>query len=164
AYWESAARVADSYQQGRVLLAGDAAHVMPPTGAFGANTGIADAHNLAWKLAYVLKGMAHPDLLATYQTERQPVAHLAVGVAVGLYAHRLLNQEDGEAVRRSSEDLLARVMHGPNALRPTGFSVIMGYRYRSAAILSDTEDDGENWTMFANQPLAHPGFRAPHVF
>src|SRR5581483_4051454 len=55
--WEMAAFVAERFQQERIFLAGDSAHVMPPTGGFGANTGIADAHNLAWKLALVLKGL-----------------------------------------------------------------------------------------------------------
>ena len=56
--WHAAERVADRYRSGRVFLAGDSAHEMSPTGAFGSNTGIQDAHNLAWKLAAVLGGWA----------------------------------------------------------------------------------------------------------
>ena len=63
--WEMADWLAYHFQQGRIFLAGDSAHVVPPTGGYGANTGIADAHNLAWKLAAVIKGQAGPDLLAT---------------------------------------------------------------------------------------------------
>lgn len=59
---------------GRVLVAGDAAHTLPPTGGFGMNTGIADAHNLAWKLAGVLHGWAPAELLSSYEAERRPVA------------------------------------------------------------------------------------------
>src|SRR5262249_45479074 len=59
---------------GRVFVAGDAAHTFPPTGGFGMNTGIQDAHNLAWKLAGVLHGWAHRSLLETYEGERRPVA------------------------------------------------------------------------------------------
>ncbi|WP_455771405.1 FAD-dependent oxidoreductase, partial [Streptomyces xanthophaeus] len=72
--WHAAERVARQYGSGRVFLAGDSAHEMSPTGAFGSNTGIQDAHNLAWKLAAVLEGWAGPSLLETYEAERQPVA------------------------------------------------------------------------------------------
>src|SRR3712207_4659330 len=73
--WEASAVVADRYRDGPVFLAGDAAHEMPPTGGFGLNTGVQDAHNLAWKLAYVLRGWAEERLLDTYDVERRPVAH-----------------------------------------------------------------------------------------
>ncbi|APU14537.1 FAD binding protein [Actinoalloteichus sp. GBA129-24] len=64
--------LADRFQDGRVLLIGDAAHAMPPVGTSGVNTGIADAHNLAWKLAAVLDGHAGGALVETYQAERRP--------------------------------------------------------------------------------------------
>ncbi|MGP4017277.1 FAD-dependent monooxygenase [Saccharopolyspora sp. 5N708] len=70
--WQPEMLVADRYSQARVHLAGDAAHVMPPFAASGANTGIADAHNLGWKLAAVLSGSAAPALLDSYDTERRP--------------------------------------------------------------------------------------------
>jgi putative polyketide hydroxylase len=72
--WDAAAEVADRYAAGRAFLVGDTAHVIPPTGGFGGNTGIHDAHNLAWKLAAVLRGVAGPRLLETYDEERRPVA------------------------------------------------------------------------------------------
>ncbi|MFD3869391.1 FAD-dependent oxidoreductase [Streptomyces sp. NPDC058623] len=72
--WHAAERVAEQYRVGRVFVVGDAAHEMSPTGAFGSNTGIQDAHNLAWKVAAVLNGSAGPDLLDTYEAERLPVA------------------------------------------------------------------------------------------
>ncbi|MEW2164596.1 FAD-dependent monooxygenase [Streptomyces sp. NPDC007084] len=74
AAWHAAERVAERYADGRVFLAGDSAHEMSPTGAFGSNTGIQDAHNLAWKLSAVIGGWAGPDLLASYDAERRPVA------------------------------------------------------------------------------------------
>ncbi|WP_216216267.1 FAD-dependent monooxygenase [Amycolatopsis aidingensis] len=80
--WQTTAAVADRFAAGRVFLAGDAAHVMPPSGAYGANTGIQDAANLAWKLAYVLHGWAGPALLDGYETERRPVAELTVNQAL----------------------------------------------------------------------------------
>jgi hypothetical protein len=63
ARWRATSDVARTFQHGRIFLAGDAAHLMPPNGGFGGNTGIHDAHNLAWKLAYVLKGFAGPRLV-----------------------------------------------------------------------------------------------------
>ena len=72
--WRPEVRVADRFRVGRVLLAGDAAHVMPPWAAAGANTGIGDAHNLGWKLAAVLRGEAGDGLLDSYDAERRPTA------------------------------------------------------------------------------------------
>ncbi|KAK9846335.1 hypothetical protein WJX81_001811 [Elliptochloris bilobata] len=72
--WTMSAQVAERFQDGRVFLAGDAAHHFPPAGGFGMNTGIQDAHNLAWKLAAVLQGAAGPELLRSYGAERRPIA------------------------------------------------------------------------------------------
>ena len=73
AHWQAEANVATRFAEGRVFLAGDAAHVVPPNGGFGGNTGVQDAHNLAWKLAAVVKGDAGPALLDTYDAERRPL-------------------------------------------------------------------------------------------
>jgi 2-polyprenyl-6-methoxyphenol hydroxylase-like FAD-dependent oxidoreductase len=75
-------RIVDAYGKGRVFVAGDAAHIHPPTGAQGMNTGIQDAHNLAWKLALVLSGHAAPRLLESYDAERRPVGEEVVGRTV----------------------------------------------------------------------------------
>src|SRR6185312_12822030 len=72
--WNASAEWAEQLREGRVFLAGDSAHAMPPTGGFGGNTGVADANNLAWKLAWVLRGDAGSALLETYEAERLPVA------------------------------------------------------------------------------------------
>ncbi|GAA4889882.1 FAD-dependent monooxygenase [Streptomyces coeruleoprunus] len=70
--------VADRFREGRMFLAGDAAHLMPPTGTFGGLTAVVDAHDLAWKLALVLRGDAGPALLDTYGAERRPAAERAM--------------------------------------------------------------------------------------
>ncbi|MGD9509894.1 MAG: FAD-dependent monooxygenase, partial [Geminicoccaceae bacterium] len=67
-------RLAEHYRVGRIFIAGDAAHIHPPTGGQGMNTGIQDAYNLAWKLARVMRGEAAPELLDSYEAERRPVA------------------------------------------------------------------------------------------
>src|SRR6185312_1343847 len=87
--WSAAAAWAARFQDRRVFLAGDAAHVMPPTGGFGGNTGVADAHNLAWKLAMVLDGRADPALLDSYEPERRPIGHLTVEQAYRRYVERV---------------------------------------------------------------------------
>jgi hypothetical protein len=75
-------RIVDRYSVGRVFVAGDAAHIHPPTGAQGMNTGIQDAYNLAWKLALAVQGVADKDLLASYDAERRPVGEEVVGRTV----------------------------------------------------------------------------------
>ncbi|MEU9941133.1 FAD-dependent monooxygenase [Streptomyces lavendulae] len=75
-------RIVDRYGDGRVFVAGDAAHIHPPTGAQGMNTGIQDAWNLAWKLALAVDGTAHPRLTASYDAERRPVGEEVVGRTV----------------------------------------------------------------------------------
>lgn len=74
--WSMTTQQADRYRDGRVLLAGDAAHRFPHTGGFGLNSGVQDAQNLAWKLAAVLEGRANDALLDSYEVERKPVIQL----------------------------------------------------------------------------------------
>jgi 2-polyprenyl-6-methoxyphenol hydroxylase-like FAD-dependent oxidoreductase len=86
--WRASASVAQRFQENRIFVVGDAAHLMPPNGGFGGNTGIHDAHNLAWKLALVLQGYASEPLLSTYASERKPVAQLTVEQAFSRYVAR----------------------------------------------------------------------------
>jgi len=99
--WASAfqmhARLAQQYRAGRILLAGDAAHVHPPTGGQGLNTSVQDAYNLAWKLAAVLKG-AEETLLDTYEEERRPIAESMLGLST-----RLLEEAKRGEMRRGRE-------------------------------------------------------------
>jgi len=80
--WAIEGAVADRFADGRIFLVGDAAHRHPPAGALGLNTGIQDSHNLAWKLGSVLRGRAAPALLASYESERRPVAEESVSRAL----------------------------------------------------------------------------------
>jgi 2,4-dichlorophenol 6-monooxygenase len=83
--WTLSAKLAARYRRGRTFLAGDAAHSFPPTGGLGLNTGVQDAHNLAWKLAAVIQTHAGPELLDTYQEERRPVARINLEHSVRNY-------------------------------------------------------------------------------
>jgi 2-polyprenyl-6-methoxyphenol hydroxylase-like FAD-dependent oxidoreductase len=144
--WNACAEWAERFRDGRVFLAGDAAHNMPPTGGFGGNVGVQDGHNLAWKLALVLRAAAGPELLATYETERQPVSELSVEQAYTRYVLRL-------APELGKENLQPII---PEA------TVELGYRYRSNAVVSEPDDDGAvHESPF--EPSARPGSRAPHL-
>jgi putative polyketide hydroxylase len=147
--WHAAQRVARSYSSGRVFLAGDSAHEMSPTGAFGSNTGIQDAHNLAWKLAAVLGGWAGQGLLDSYDAERRPVAEAT----------------SARAAVRSAEH------SHPGFAAPPGagsgpqrgiLNVALGYRYPHGAVC------GADPVMpVVPEKLAlngEPGSRAPHLW
>jgi len=130
------AHVARRYRAGRVFLAGDAAHVWPPTGGLGANAGIQDAHNLAWKLAMVHHRLAGPALLDTYEQERHPVGVLTMGQALARFGTRM-----GPAA-------------GPPVIDYSAVS--MGYRYPPG-------DSGDAAPLLPAELAGQPGTRAPHA-
>jgi 2-polyprenyl-6-methoxyphenol hydroxylase-like FAD-dependent oxidoreductase len=137
--WRASASVAQSFQNGRSFIVGDAAHLMPPNGGFGGNTGVHDAHNLAWKLALVLKGYAGEQLLSTYASERMPVAQLTVEQAFSRY------------VARTAPWLAASPP--PQAL-VDDLNIELGYLYNSSQA---THADPRT-------TCGMPGSRAPHLW
>ncbi|GGS91842.1 FAD-dependent oxidoreductase [Streptomyces cinerochromogenes] len=144
---------AERFRSGRVFLAGDAARMVPPSGAFGGSSGIADAHNLAWKLASVLRGEAGEGLLDTYEEERRPVSLFTLEQAMA----RMVGRGDGE---HPGESETAVEVDG-TVVHPY-WSVVFGYRYRSAAVLGTDPHDQE--PVHAPRELrAQPGSRAPHL-
>ncbi|MEU8720312.1 FAD-dependent oxidoreductase [Streptomyces antimycoticus] len=147
--WHAAERVADRYSDGRVFLAGDSAHEMSPTGAFGSNTGIQDAHNLAWKIAAVMGGWAGPGLLESYGAERRPVAQATSARAAARSAE---HSHPGYSAP-AGED------RGPQS---NVMAVAMGYRYvRGAVVGADAAAPAvpDHFTV-----SAEPGSRAPHMW
>ncbi|ARF58619.1 FAD-dependent oxidoreductase [Streptomyces gilvosporeus] len=147
--WHAAERVAERYAAGRVFLAGDAAHEMSPTGAFGSNTGIQDAHNLVWKLAAVLDGWAGPGLLETYETERRPVA----------------SATSSRASARSAEHSHPGYAAAPGAGggRQSGvLTVALGYGYPRGAVVG--ADPALPVVPARMQLTGAPGTRAPHMW
>jgi 2-polyprenyl-6-methoxyphenol hydroxylase-like FAD-dependent oxidoreductase len=145
--WEATAEWAERFRAGRIFLAGDAAHAMPPTGGFGGNTGVQDAHNLAWKLALVLKGIAGPELLATYDAERRPVSEFTVEQAYSRYVTRWAKHLGTENIQPVANDL----------------DVDLGYSYRSSVIIADGPDDGRVAEP-VRETKGRPGTRAPHIY
>jgi 2-polyprenyl-6-methoxyphenol hydroxylase-like FAD-dependent oxidoreductase len=146
ANWQAEATWAERLRDGRVFLAGDAAHVVPPNGGFGGNMGVQDARNLAWKLAAVVKGEAGPALLDTYEAERLPLCRLTVQQAYTRYATRVVPERGADDVEPPVPDIELEI----------------GLVMRSGAIASEQPDDGA-----LHLPLAatggRPGTRAPHV-
>ncbi|KAI0746891.1 FAD binding domain-containing protein [Daedaleopsis nitida] len=86
-YWKPKMRMVNKFYEGRVFISGDAAHVHSPTGGQGLNTSVQDAFNLSWKLALAYKGLASPDLLSSYNTERLPVVTHMLSTTTNLYTH-----------------------------------------------------------------------------
>ncbi len=113
-------RIAECWRDGRVMLAGDAAHEMPPFLAQGMCSGIRDSHNLAWKLDLVLSGHADPEILDTYQPEREPHVRFITEKAIEL--GRVQTLRDPEAARRRDQRLLAerRARQEPETVRYPG--------------------------------------------
>ena len=139
-FFEPTASVAGAFRAGRIFLAGDAAHQCTPFGAMGMNCGIADAHNLAWKLAAVLQGWGGDALLESYEAERRPVAQATTDASV----------------------LRADVNAGPPRAAFDG--VTLGYGYTSEVIAPDGTSAPENPDpIHTYLPTARPGHRAPHV-
>lgn len=144
--WKAAADVAQRFREGPVFLAGDAAHTMPPTGGFGGNTGVQDAHNLAWKLALVLRGTAGDGLLDTYDTERRPAARFAAEQAYTRYVKRTDPSLGDRDIQLQEDDLC----------------IELGECYDSPAVCGSGEGVRPE---HVHPRAAHglPGTRAPHV-
>nr|CAM34363.1 putative FAD-binding monooxygenase, PheA/TfdB family [Streptomyces tendae] len=143
--WQGSQLVAETFRVGRVFLAGDAAHVHPPAGGFGANTGIHDAHNLAWKLAAVLRGWAGPALLDTYDAERRRVGEAMAEQA--MIRNRIRHGYADEETRAAMVDDII---------------ITLGYRYRSSAVPGGF--DSAPVLTPRLELSGEPGTRAPHVW
>ena len=161
--WTMNATVAESFHADRVFLVGDAAQQMPPTGGFGVNTGIQSAHNLAWKLAYVLHGHADTSLLESYDQERRPVAEY--NTARSLDNARLV-VDVAEAGQGRHPDGITPAAAVAQARRYGNFGGMeLGYHYDNPTITADgtqpplTADPVMDYT-----PTARPGHRAPHLW
>jgi 2-polyprenyl-6-methoxyphenol hydroxylase-like FAD-dependent oxidoreductase len=145
--WSAMADTAGSFRAGRVFLAGDAAHAMPPTGGFGGNTGMADAHNLAWKLALVTRGAAGPGLLETYNLERRPISELTVEQAYTRYALRVDPTLPRDGIMAPLDDP----------------AIELGSIYRSSAVISGSGPGPEHALDDPHARAWTVGARVPHV-
>ncbi|MGH2497885.1 MAG: FAD-dependent oxidoreductase [Ktedonobacteraceae bacterium] len=141
--YEACELVADRFQQGRAFLVGDAARTQPPSGGLGGATGIAEAYNLTWKLAAVLHEEAGEALLATYDAERRPQADFTAEQVA------LLSQQ--------------RQTEGSAGITVDTFTLVMGYRYNTGAIVREAGDENLPLVKHPDQWKGQPGTHAPHL-
>jgi putative polyketide hydroxylase len=152
--WQPYEQVADQFRCGPVFLVGDSAHTMPPFKGGGANTAIQSAHNLAWKLAAVLRGNAGAELLDTYHAERHPVGRFAARQSLSGPGAAFLPLSDDRPTLPAAEE------------RPF-FYMIAGYKYRSHAVVSNepapmNADDAQ--LVDGEELSGEPGTRLPHAW
>jgi 2,4-dichlorophenol 6-monooxygenase len=185
AQWTVEGVLADRYREGRVLIAGDAAHRQPPTVGLGLNTGIQDAHNLAWKLAAVLTGRAPDGLLDTYEAERRPIGrhnvdwavsaashHRAVIEAIGLGQHippqrraeqfsaYFADSPIGAAMRARAAEMLETHRGGCQA-----HDAEIGFAYEEGAMIHDgSQPPGRAPLRDVYHPTTRPGHVLPHAW
>ena len=169
--WKFHLLLADRYRDRRVFLAGDATHLVIPTGGLGMNTGVGDAIDLSWKLAGALQGWGGPGLLDSYETERRAIgarnveaagwAAAAVPVWRALVTPNSCDPTpEGEAQRRAiaeSAEINQRRMH---EMRGAEF----GYSYAGSPLIATEADDPRAWDTCAYEPGARPGVRLPHMW
>lgn len=184
ASWTLERVLARSYGKGRVFIGGDSAHRHPPTTGLGLNTAVQDAHNLAWKLAYVLDGRADPSLLETYESERLPIGkrncdwalftsknHAIIGAAIGMQdgdtaanVARLTDMfDDNSDTGRAIKAQLQYIIDG-QSIEFHAHSMDLGFTYQNGAIYPDgTEKLQEDPRRQIYTPTTRPGSRLPHA-
>ncbi len=183
-FWYVNQQYAEHYQSGRVLCGGDAVHRHPPSSGLGSNTSVQDAFNIAWKLAFVVKGYAGPDLLETYSPERVPVGKQVVARAnqsrkdyAGLREWFDNDSDDPvldglaklkdptpEGVARR-ERLYEALEHKNTEFNAHG--VELNQRYESSAVVPDPDLAEEQWARDRElylQATTRPGAKLPHAW
>jgi 2-polyprenyl-6-methoxyphenol hydroxylase-like FAD-dependent oxidoreductase len=170
--WVRRELVADRYGAERVFIAGDAAHLMSPTGGFGMNTGIQDAVDLGWKLAAAVQGWAGSGLLRSYEIERQPVAVRNVTEASSNLGRMLSTRQrrpPPEIFQAGPAGDAARVDYGrwfSETMRHEWFTIgfHLGYRYDSSPIIVPDGTPAPPLPTSTYVQTARPGARAPHAW
>jgi 2,4-dichlorophenol 6-monooxygenase len=183
-HWTVEGVMVDRYRWGRVLLAGDAAHRHPPTTGLGLNSAIQDAHNLAWKLAAVVKGHAHDSLLDAYEAERRPVAAANVQWALMTFQNHALTDGGiglvrGDAVTsranftrffadnaegRTRRARLDKVME-LQRMEWQAHDIELGFHYEQGAVVPDATPTPERDPLGqVYVPTTRPGHRLPHAW
>ncbi|CDO69064.1 hypothetical protein BN946_scf184992.g13 [Trametes cinnabarina] len=162
-YWKPKTCMVNRFYSGRVFIVGDAAHVHSPTGGQGLNTSIQDSFNLAWKLALVYNGLAPPELLASYETERLPVVNQMLATTNALYQRLAAYTSKGAGVQ--SADPQAALLQWHNVATLSQLNI----NYRWSSIVHDARGNGgiDDWALrarafegYPNEPV-HAGDRAP---
>lgn len=168
--WKQNLLLADRYGDGRVFLAGDAAHLVIPTGGLGMNTGVGDAIDLSWKLHGTLGGWGGPNLLASYEIERRQVGDRNVGASryasLGRRTWRAQyrsNIREATPEGQATRDLVARTANVEQRKTNEMIGAELGYRYVGSPIVAD-EPGGPAHFFREYVPTTWPGARLPHVW
>ncbi|MGZ8485811.1 MAG: FAD-dependent monooxygenase [Candidatus Binatia bacterium] len=170
--WTGHCVVADRYQQGRVFLAGDAAHLNWPAGGFGMNPGVGDAVDIGWKLAAVLQGWGGANLLNSYTAERKPIAMINVNEAAEMRAN-FDNQtpfspqigedsDEGKALRDKAHAAIMRTR--AKEFQHDSAGIELGYRYENSPICVADGTPAPELDHGLYVPSTWPGARAPHAW
>jgi 2-polyprenyl-6-methoxyphenol hydroxylase-like FAD-dependent oxidoreductase len=169
--WRLNRAVATSYRRGRVFLAGDAAHIWPPFGGFGMNSGIEDATDLSWMLAAVLQGWAPQELLDAYEIERRPVGELIARAADTMVAQqRQAANVDGSQSRimddnpegERARDAVCRGLIASDSQQFDPRGLNFGVAYENSPVIAYDGDPAPAFSVREYVPTDTPGCRAPH--
>jgi hypothetical protein len=168
--WRQNLLLADRYGEGRVFLAGDAAHLVIPTGGLGMNSGVGDAIDLSWKLAATLAGWGGPNLLKSYEIERRQIGERNVGASryatLGRRKWRAMwraNISDHSVAGAEARNKLAAVADIEQRKSNEMIGAELGYRYVDSPIIANVPGGPEH--LFREyHPTTWPGARLPHVW
>ena len=167
--WRRTEMLAESYKKGRVILVGDSAHTMSPTGGMGMNTGIQEVLDLGWKLEGVLAGWAHPQLLESYEAERRPIAIRNISFSTQNFkawkdtpdpAAVCDDTDEGARVRAA----LGRRLRESTRVEWESMGLQIGHRYEDSPICvpDGSEPTPDDFRVYV--PTTRPGSRAPHCW
>lgn len=166
--WTARMLLADRYRADRVFLVGDAAHLNPPWGGHGFNTGIGDAVNIGWKLAAALEGWGGENLLASYEAERRPVAEQTIQEAaanMSVLAPELGNPEmmTSGLAGEQARTLAAQTIQAAKDREFHSLGLVLGYQYDASPVI--VEDGTPPLPVGQDYfPTARPGARLPHLW
>ena len=167
--WRRSELIADTFHDGRVFLAGDAAHTMSPTGGYGLNTGFSDVDNLGWKIDAALRGWAGPLLLGSYTAERRGAAARNAEFANRHFRGWMYGVQCGPVNEDSDEGVRARAWTGQNWLdgiegEYNAIGGALGYCYDPSPVCLDDGTPRPKDEPGTYQPTSRPGARAPHAW
>ena len=168
--WKQNLLLADRYRAGRVFLAGDAVHLVIPTGGLGMNTGVGDAIDLSWKLDATLRGWGGPKLLDSYEVERRQIGDRNVGASRYASQGRRKwrsqyrpNIRDASPDGQATRDNLTRIADVEQRKTNEMIGAELGYRYVGSPVITD-EPGGPEHLFRDYVPTTWPGARLPHVW
>ncbi|PKP81981.1 MAG: 2-polyprenyl-6-methoxyphenol hydroxylase [Alphaproteobacteria bacterium HGW-Alphaproteobacteria-18] len=169
--WTLHLLLAEKYREGRAFLAGDAAHLVIPTGGLGMNSGVGDALDLAWKLSGTVHGWGGPGLLESYEIERRPVGQKTVEASgwaaqgLGLWRANLtaaVDQDTEEGLDQQHRAAQLANRHHRRVHEMVGAE--QNYTYAGSPLIASEADAETSWETVRYLPTTEPGARIPHIW